>query len=190
LALFNEFLQGTLTLHCINFGIITLLPKKDEATMIQQYRPICLLNVSFKIFTKVLTNIINLVAQKVIRSSQTTFLPGRYIMEGVVVLHETMHELHQIKKDGVILKLDFEKAYDKVKWPFLQQVLRTKDFSPRWSSWIKQVMSKDSEGIKVNDSVGHYFQMKKGVRPILFNIVVDVLAILIARAKDSGLSEV
>jgi hypothetical protein len=80
---------------------------------------------------KVLTNRINLVTQKVIRSSQTTFLPGRYIMEGVVVLHETIHELHKRKKNGVILKLDFEKAYDKVKWPFLQHVLCVKGISPR-----------------------------------------------------------
>jgi hypothetical protein len=120
LAFFNEFHQGTLPLHCLNFGAITLLPKKVEVTMIQQYRPICLLNVSFNIFATVLTDKINLVAQKVIRSSQTAFLPGRYIMEGGVVLHETIHELHRKKKDGVILKLDFEKAYHKVKWPFLQ----------------------------------------------------------------------
>jgi hypothetical protein len=120
LALFNEFHQGTLPLHCLKFGIITLLPKKTEVTMIQQYRPICLLNVSFKIFTKVLTNRINLVALKVIRSSQTPFLLGRYIVEEVVVLHETIHVLHKRKKDGVILKLDFEKAYDNAKWHFLQ----------------------------------------------------------------------
>jgi hypothetical protein len=121
--------------------------------MIQQYRPICLLNVSFKIFTKVLTNRINLVAQKVIRSSQTAFLPGKYIMEGVVVLHETIHELHKRKKDGVILKLDFEKSYDKINWPFLQQVLPMKGFSPRWAFWIQQVTSKGSVGITVNDSI-------------------------------------
>jgi len=40
------------------------------------------------------------------------------------------------RKVGVILKLDFEKAYDKVKWPFLQQVLRLKGFSNKWISWI------------------------------------------------------
>jgi hypothetical protein len=68
-----------------------------------------------------------------------------------------------------------------------------KGFSPKWASWIQQVTSKGSVGIKVNDSVGHYFQKKKGVRegdplsPILFNIVVDVLAILIARTKDNSL---
>jgi hypothetical protein len=47
-------------------------------------------------------------------------MPGRHILEGVVILHETIHEFHRKKLDGVFLKLDFEKAYDKVKWSFLQ----------------------------------------------------------------------
>lgn len=50
-------------------------------------------------------------------------------MGGVVILHETMHEMHKKKKSGVTLKLYFEKAYDTVKWSFLQQVLRMKGFS-------------------------------------------------------------
>jgi hypothetical protein len=108
-VLFNEFHQETLPLHCLNFDIITLLPNKTEATMIPQYRPICLSNVSFKIFTKVLMNRINLVDQKVIRSSQTTLLPSRYIMEGVVVLHETIHELHKRKKVELFLSWTLEK---------------------------------------------------------------------------------
>ena len=52
--------------------------------------------------------------------TQTAFMQGRNIMEGVVILHETIHELHTKKGDGVIFKIDFEKAYDKVKWSFLQ----------------------------------------------------------------------
>ena len=56
---------------------------------------ICLLNISFKIFTKVATNRISGVAQKVISPTQTTFIPGRNIMEGVVILHETIHELNR-----------------------------------------------------------------------------------------------
>jgi hypothetical protein len=48
-------------------------------------------------------------------------MAGRNIMEGVVILHETLHEMHRKKLDGVVLKLDFEKDYDKVNWPFLQQ---------------------------------------------------------------------
>jgi hypothetical protein len=80
MAIFIEFHEGILLLHSLNFVIITLLPKQKEPRQIQQYIPICLLNVSFKIFTKVMTNRIALVAQKVIRPSQTAFLPGRNIM--------------------------------------------------------------------------------------------------------------
>jgi hypothetical protein len=119
-------------------------------------------------------------------------MPGRHILEGVLVLHETIHEIKRKKLDGVILKLDFEKAYDKVKWGFLKQVLRMKGFHPKWCLWIEQFVSRGSVGIKVNDDIGHYFQTKKGLRqgdplsPTLFNIIADILAILIARAKEDG----
>jgi hypothetical protein len=114
------------------------------------------------------------------------------VLEGVVVLDEAVHEINRKKLDGVLFKIDFEKAYDKVKWPFLQQVLRMKGFDPKWCDLIKNFVQGGSVGIKVNDDVGHHFQTRKGLRqggpfsPILFNIVVDVLAILIARAKEEG----
>jgi hypothetical protein len=128
MAMFYQLQARDLPLFRLNFGIITLLPKKEDASHIKQYRPICLLNVSFKIFTKVGANCITRMAQKIIKPTQTAFIPGRNILEGVVVLHETIHELHSKKLDGVLFKIDFEKAYDKVKWPFLHQVLRMKGF--------------------------------------------------------------
>jgi hypothetical protein len=120
LALFSSIHAGQLELFHLNFGEIILLPKINQADKIQQYRPICLLNVSFKNFTKVATLRLNNVADHVVRPSQTTFMQGRNILDGVVTLHETVHELHSKKLNGVILKLDFEKAYDNVKWSFLQ----------------------------------------------------------------------
>jgi len=161
MSLFYEFYMGRLHIHSLNFGVITLLPKITDATRIQQYRPICLLNVSFKVFTKVLNNRILKMADKLIGPSQTAFILGRYIMEGVVILHETIHELHRKKKDGVILKLDFEKAYDNLKWPFIQQVFRMKGFSPVLCECISKVMSRGSVAVKVNDNLGHYFQTRK-----------------------------
>ena len=95
-------------------------------------------------------------------------------------------------KMGVIFKIDFEKAYDKVKWSFLQQTLRMKGFSPKWCRWVEGMISGESVGIKVNDEIGPYFQTKRGLRqgnpmsPILFNIVADMLALIIKRAKDDG----
>jgi hypothetical protein len=97
LAMFHVIHKDTLDLFSLNFGIITLIPKIENATKIQQYRPICVLNVSFKIFTKVGTNRMNKVARTVVSPTQTAFMPCRNIMVGVVILHETIHELHTKK---------------------------------------------------------------------------------------------
>jgi hypothetical protein len=115
MAMFLAFQRGELPLFHLNFGTIIWLSKKENVIQIQQYRPICLLNVSFELFTKVGTNRVTEVALKVVRPTQTAFMPGRHILEGVVVLHEMIHELHRKKLDGVLLKIDFKKAYDKVK---------------------------------------------------------------------------
>jgi len=88
MVLFEEFHRGSFPLHSLNFETIILLLKSKDAKQIQQYRPICLLNVSFKIFTKVATNRIMKVAQRILKPTQTAFLPGRNIMEGAVILHE------------------------------------------------------------------------------------------------------
>ncbi|WVZ53557.1 LOW QUALITY PROTEIN: hypothetical protein U9M48_004480 [Paspalum notatum var. saurae] len=164
MALFDEFHKGNLALNRLNFGNITLIPKVGDASKIQQYRPICLLNVSFKNFTKVATNRIVKVAHKIIRPSQTPFLPGRNIMEGVVVLHETLHELHRKNLNGVIFKIDFEKAYDKVHWDFLQQTLRMKGFSATWCNWIKPFVQGENVAVNVNGQNGSYFLTRKGLR--------------------------
>jgi hypothetical protein len=102
------------------------------------------------------------VARLVVKPTQTAFMPGRHILEGVLVLHETIHELHHKKLDGVLLKIDFEKAYDKVNWSFLQQEMRMKGFHPKWYQWIHEFVSRGSVGIRVNDDMGHYFQTKMG----------------------------
>jgi hypothetical protein len=114
--MFHELHTGDLPLFNLNFGDITLIPKVQEANVIQKFRPICLLNVSFNFFTKVATIRLNNIADKVVSPTQTTFMHGQNILEGIVILHETIHEMHRKRLDGVILKIDFEKAYDKVKW--------------------------------------------------------------------------
>jgi hypothetical protein len=111
MALFKDFYEDKLPLFSLNFEIIMLLPTQKEASHIKQFHPICLLNVSFKIFTKVMVNRMTRIATKLVNPSQMAFIPGRSIMEGVVMLHETIHEIHRKKMRGVILKLDFEKAY-------------------------------------------------------------------------------
>ena len=94
------------------------------------------------------TNRLTRIAHSVVQPSQMAFMPGRHILEGVVVLHETLHEIHSKKLDGVIFKVDFEKAYDEVKWPFLQQAMCMKGFSGTWRNEVGSLVQKGSVGIK------------------------------------------
>jgi hypothetical protein len=72
---------------------------------------------------------------------------GRHILEGVAIVHETIHELHRKKMNGVLFEIDFEKPYDKFKWSFLQKALRMKGFNPKWCEWIRHYVEKGSVGI-------------------------------------------
>jgi hypothetical protein len=96
--------------------------------------------------------------------TQTTFISGRNILQGVVILHETIHEIKRKKEKGVILKLDFEKAYDKVSWPFLLKVLERKQFPKKWIDWIHKVISGGRVGIKINGESREKFRTYNGVR--------------------------
>lgn len=128
LALFYDLNKGLLDIKRLNFGVITVVPKVKEANVIKQYRLIFLLNVDYKWITKTLTNRLIHVAKKMIGPNQTGFLKGRNILEGVVILHEVVHELRRSRGKGLIIKIDFEKVYDRVRWKFLSQVMVGRNF--------------------------------------------------------------
>jgi hypothetical protein len=97
-GLLKDFQKGELDIARLNYGVITLVPKGKDADRVQKYRPICLLNVSFKIITRVLVNRLIQVIWKVVLLNQTVFIKGRYIMEGVNILHEILNDSHIKKK--------------------------------------------------------------------------------------------
>jgi hypothetical protein len=86
--------------HCIASTLVPLFYYQSVRKLVEfnNTDPSVCLNVSIKIFTKVATNRLMSVAQKVINPTQMAFLPRRNIMEGVVILHETVHELHRKNK--------------------------------------------------------------------------------------------
>ncbi|CAN6218645.1 unnamed protein product [Urochloa humidicola] len=195
MSMFDEFHKNELDLRRLNYGTITLIPKNKDANKIQQYRPICLLNVVYKIFTKALMLRLEKCMHKIINPAQTAFIKGRNIMDGILILHEVLHDTKQRKKEGLVLKLDFEKAYDKISWKFLMDCLRNRGFSDKWCSWIWEVMTSGTLSVKVNDKMGKYFMCGKGVRqgdalsPLLFNIAVDTLAKMVRKAQENNLIE-
>jgi hypothetical protein len=68
------------------------------------------------------------------------------------------------KVPGVILKLDFEKAYDKVNWKFMMEVLRKKNFPGKWLDWMKQIIEGGKVGININGAPGSFFNTHRGLR--------------------------
>jgi len=146
----------------LNFAMITLLPKEPDARTLKKYRPISLLNCSFKIFGKLLNNRLIKVANRLIASNQTAFIKGRYILESVVAAHEIIHEVHR-KESGIILKLDYEKAYDWVSWNFLEERLKSRGFGAKWRGWISKVVQGGSICIRMNDENSTFFKPGKGL---------------------------
>ena len=95
-----------------------MIPKEQNA-LIHKFRPISLVNCSFKILSKILTNRLETLMNRLIDSSQAAFLKGRYILDNVLISQELIHFSHTQKQPSAIIKVDFEKAYDKIHWDYL-----------------------------------------------------------------------
>jgi hypothetical protein len=108
---------------------------------ISQFHPIALINVVFKIISKAFAMHLDPIAHRVISPCQSAFIKGRNILDGALTLLEVIHELRVKNLGGVLLKLDFEKAYDRVNWDFLVEVLCQKGFDAGFIHKIYQLAS-------------------------------------------------
>ena len=115
--------NDALDVYKLNHAIITLIPKVPLARDMKNFRPISLSNCAVKIFSKAMTTRVSPLCDKLISSNQTAFIKGRFILESVVMAHEVIHEIHRSGSSGFILKPDYEKAYDRVSWDFLKEML-------------------------------------------------------------------
>jgi hypothetical protein len=192
LKLLNDFALGRVDIARLNFGIISLIPKVKGADRITQFRPIALINVIFKLVAKAYAIRLAPLAHRTIDRSQSAFIKGRCLHEGALALHEIAHELRVGKQEGLLLKLDFEKAYDRVNWDFLQEILLRKGFSTRVVHRLLQLVKGGQTAINVNGEIGPFFRNARGVRqgdplsPILFDFMVDGLAAILAKASSAG----
>ena len=164
-------------------GIITLIPKKNKIRLLlKNWRPIFLLNTDYKILTKSLARRLHKVLPLIIDLDQTGFTKGRYIGENIRTIVDLIDYTSLRNKPGIILLLDFEKAFDTIKWSFIFQSLQLFNFGPEFIQWIKTIYyNSESTVINYGNTAG-FFKLQKGIRqgcpisPYLFIIAVEVMA--------------
>jgi len=104
------------------------------------------------------------VLPSVIDVNQSAFLGGRGMLDNILVANETVDCLKKEKKSGVLVKVDFEKAYDSVNWKFLYYMLGRLGFKVKWINWIKACLESASVSVLVNGSPMEEFKPKRGLR--------------------------
>ena len=161
-----SFFRGDRMLREINHTFVTLIPKHERAAMANQCRPISLCNVLYEIISKLLANKLRPLLHKIISPRQAAFIQGRKIQDNSIIAHEIIHAMRK-KKDKekwIAIKLDMEKAYDRLEWPFILNVLRKFGFNERWINWISECISTTSFSILINGSPYGFFQSQRGLR--------------------------
>jgi hypothetical protein len=135
----KEFFKSGVMPEGINETAIVLIPKVDEPEMISQFRPISLCNVIYKVLSKCLVNRLRPLLDDIISEAQSAFVPGRLITDNALLAFECMHYIQQEQNPGksfCAYKLDLSKAYDRVDWVFLEQMMIKLGFSHCWVRWI------------------------------------------------------
>ncbi|CAA7042576.1 unnamed protein product [Microthlaspi erraticum] len=122
----------------MNDALVVLIPKVEKPEQVTQFRPISLCNVLFKTITKAMVTRLKSIMPKLIGLAQSSFIPGRLSVDNIVVVQEAVHSMRRKKgkKGWMLLKLDLEKAYDRIRWDFLEDTLRVARFPDKWVNWI------------------------------------------------------
>jgi len=178
-----------------NHTNLCLIPKIEHPKTMKDFRPISLCNVLYKIISKILVQRLKAVLSSVVSENQAAFIPGRHITDNVFIAHEVFHSLRVKKRcanEYMAVKTDISKAYDRIEWSFLEEVLKKKGFATRWIQWIMDCVRSVSFSVLINGSPYGKFSPSRGLRqgdplsPYLFILCSDVLSSMMTNAQQTG----
>ena len=141
----------------LNKAHIVLIPKKPDAEMVGDFRPISLTHNAAKLFAKMLANRARRRMKDIVTANQSAFICGRHLHDNFLLVRQVARKIHARKEAGVFLKLDISRVFDSISWPFLFEVMRRKGFGQRWLAWISILLHTASTKVLVNGVPGRSF---------------------------------
>ena len=164
-------------------GIITLLPKKGDQTKLQNKRPICLLDVIYKIVAKVIAIRIDKVIRKLVSPEQTGFIKGRFIGENIRLISDIIEYCENDKLGGLMVACDYRSAFDSLEHEFIFGALHAYNFGESLIKWVKLLYGDAHLAVINNGYTSPWFKCNRGtfqgspLSGMLFNLAIEILAI-------------
>ncbi|XP_062005969.1 uncharacterized protein LOC133723163 [Rosa rugosa] len=191
-AVQHFFISGTIIPH-FNSIVVILIPKKQEADRIADFRPIALANFVFKIITKIIATRLSPIVARIVSPNQSAFITGRSVADPIILTSECINLLDiKCKSGNIALKLDISKAFDTLDWDFLLRVLKAFGFSAVFINWIECILKSAYLAVLVNGQSCGFFTCSRGIRqgdplsPILFCLAEEVLSRGLSNLVDRG----
>ena len=171
--------------------IISCIPKGDKSReLLKNWRPISLLSVVYKLASASIANRIKTVLDTIIEKSQTGYISGRYIGESTRLIYDVMHYTEDMNIDGLLMLIDFEKAFDSLSWKFLYKVLKYVGFKDSIIAWVHLFNNEVQASVIQYGYLSEPFKICRGAKqgdPLaayLYIICGEVLSILIRNNKS------
>nr|GEU84369.1 RNA-directed DNA polymerase, eukaryota, reverse transcriptase zinc-binding domain protein [Tanacetum cinerariifolium] len=188
----EEFFRSNSFPKGCNSPFIALIPKVPNAKSVFDFR-IILIGCQYKIIGKLLANRLSILIGDCISPVQSAFIKGRYILDGPLILNEVLAWYHQRKNELMVLKVDFEKAFDSLRWDLLDVILDKLGFGSKWHAWIRGCLHNARSFVLINGSPTKELELFRGLRqgdpmsPFLFILAMEGLHALTRKAEVLGL---
>ncbi|XP_065622950.1 uncharacterized protein LOC136064750 [Quercus suber] len=178
----------------LNKTLITLIPKFQYPESLANYRSTSLCNLVYKIISKILVARIRPLLSNLISPIQTTFVPGRKGVDNVIIAQELIYTMDNLKgREGYMaVKVDLEKAYDRLEWSFIHKVLQAFHFPSSIIKVIMSCVSSSTISVLVNGNALEAFSPSRGIRqddpllPYLFILCMEYLGSLVEEKCSKG----
>ncbi|CAL1397558.1 unnamed protein product [Linum trigynum] len=182
------------SIELVNETLLALIPKVEGPCSMNQFRPISLCNVGYKVVAKRIANKLKTLMPDLVHPNQSSFVPKRHITDNIIILQEAVHSMSKKsgKKGNMLLKIDLAKAYDRIDWHFLENTLKEAHLPNDCISLIMACVTSTSFQVLWNGGATESFKPSRGLRqgcplsPYLFTLCIERLSHCILSEVKNG----